>query len=219
MTVSEIKDNIMRVCVDVRAAAKKAGQDVTVVAATKTVPAELINVLPECGVKIAAENRVQEYVEKRDAVKGLDWHFIGTLQRNKAKYLVGNVSLIQSVSSAALADEISRLAVNRNITQDVLVELNVSGSQDKTGAPMQDANGLIEYVSAKPNLRLCGVMAIPSVGACDDEYKAVARIFNEYKTPTFRILSLGMSGDYERAIGLGSNMVRLGSMLFGSRVR
>ena len=115
MVSVDIKRNIQTVQSNVARAA--AGMPVTIVGATKTVLPEVINIALDCGITDIGENRVQEYLNKRDAVKPAIWHFIGTLQTNKAKYLVGSVALIQSVNSQVLADEISRLAVKRGVVQ------------------------------------------------------------------------------------------------------
>ena len=121
MTVDELKNNLYAVQSRIARAAEAAGSVVKLVAATKTVSAELVNSVVGLGVTAVGENRVQEYIAKRDVVTGAEWHFIGTLQRNKAKYLVGKVALIQSVSSVELAEEIERLADKLNFVQDVQI--------------------------------------------------------------------------------------------------
>ncbi len=217
MHSSDIKRNIQTVLSNVARAA--ASVPVTVVGATKTVPPEVINIALESGITDIGENRVQEYLAKRDAVKPANWHFIGTLQTNKAKYLVGSVSLVQSVNSQALADEISRLAVKRGVTQDVLIEVNVADEQTKTGADLDSAQALNEYVQNLNGVRVRGLMAVPPIGASDGVYRKLRDLYETLardKT-NFDILSVGMSGDYERAIYFGSNMVRIGSALFGAR--
>ena len=218
MDLGDLQRNIRSVMSAVSAAA--AGVPITVVAATKTVLPEVINAAIDCGITDIGENRVQEYLAKADAVKPAKWHFIGTLQRNKAKYLVGNVSLIQSVNSAALADEISRLAVKRGVVQDVLLEVNAGGESAKTGAAWDEVQQLTEYVCGKASIRVRGLMAVPPIGADDGVYKKVRDLYDRLKAgkTDFNVLSVGMSGDYERAIYYGSNMVRIGSALFGKRV-
>ena len=131
-----LKANLCAAVERIERASAKTGSRVTLVAATKTVPADVIDSVIGMGVSRVGENRVQEYLAKRDFVSGAEWHFIGTLQRNKAKYLVGNVALIQSVSSVELAREIDRLAALRGVVQDVLVEVNIGSETDKTGAPV-----------------------------------------------------------------------------------
>ncbi len=202
MTVDELKNNLYAVQGRIARAAEAAGSVVKLVAATKTVPAEFVNAIVGLGVTDVGENRVQEYLAKRDVVTGAEWHFIGTLQRNKAKYLVGKVALIQSVSSVGLAEEIERLADKLNVVPDFGI-----------------ADELIERVGAMPHIRLRGVMAVPPIDADDAAYKRVARLYERYKDKSagFDILSVGMSGDCERAIACGSNMVRIGTALFGAR--
>ncbi|MBD5132073.1 MAG: YggS family pyridoxal phosphate-dependent enzyme [Clostridiales bacterium] len=217
MTVDVLKRNIEQVQSNIARACSRSGHKVTLVAATKTVPAELINAAVEFGVKNVGENRVQEYIEKRDGVIGAYWHFIGTLQRNKAKYLVGSVPLIQSVNDAKLAAEIDRLAKKHGIIQDVLIEVNAAGETAKTGAAIESIDELIAYARSLENVRVRGLMAVPPKDAEQSVYDKLYSIFSRYETTDFDILSVGMSGDYEKAIASGSNMVRLGSALFGSR--
>lgn len=219
MTVDELKHNLDAVRERIEKARAAAGESVKLVAATKTVPVALINAAIELGINAVGENRVQEYLGKRDLVSGAEWHFIGTLQRNKVKYLVGSVALIQSVSSVGLAEEIERLADRLGIVQDVLVEVNAADEPSKTGADFADADGLIGRVAELPHVRLRGVMAVPPRDAGDAVYMRVARLYERYKNKSagFDILSVGMSGDYERAIACGSNMVRIGTALFGAR--
>lgn len=213
----DIKRNIQAVQRNVAKAA--AGVPITIVAATKTVPPEVINAAIDCGITDIGENRVQEYLHKRDAVKPVKWHFIGTLQANKAKYLVGSVATIQSVNSPALVDEISRLASLRGITQDVLIEVNVACESSKTGAALDTAHELTEYAKKAKGVRVCGLMSVPPKNAGDEVYRKIRDLYESLSggSGDFSILSVGMSGDYERAISFGSNMVRIGSALFGER--
>lgn len=214
-----IMDTLKRNIDAVLAVALQAGKDVTVVAATKTVPPDIINMALDCGVTDVGENRVQEYLAKRDAVKGAKWHFIGTLQTNKVKYLVGNVALIQSVSSCALVDEISRLCVKKNVTQDVLIEVNAADEVGKTGAPTDRIYELAEYADRAKGVRVCGLMAVPPKDSSDGVYRGIRDLYEALRATNkqFNILSVGMSNDYERAIYYGSNMIRIGSAIFGKR--
>lgn len=217
MTVDEIKRNIELVTERVARASARSGRAVTVVAAAKNVPAEFIDVAVDSGIDNIGENRVQEYLGKKDGVQRAIWHFIGTLQRNKAKYLVGNVALIQSVNCIELAREIDRLARLRNIRQQVLIELNAAGEQSKTGAPVDTADDLIAEVRELKNVVVRGIMSVPPKDAGDAVYAKLAAKFEKHKSDAFDILSVGMSSDYERAIAQGSNMVRPGTAIFGSR--
>lgn len=202
-----------------RIARAACGMAVTLVAATKCVPPDVIAAAYDCGITDVGENRVQEYLDKRDAVKCVKWHFIGTLQRNKAKYLVGDVALIHSVNGIALAREIDRLAALRGVVQDVLAEVNVAGESSKTGASIDCAEELVSSVRELKNIRLRGIMAVPPIGADDMVYKKLRSLFEKCKgqSQAFDTLSVGMSGDYERAISFGCNTVRIGTAIFGTR--
>ena len=213
MTVDALQRNIQSVAARIAAA----GDGVTLVAATKTVPAELVNAAIDFGVTDIGENRVQEYLEKRDAVKPAKSHFIGTLQRNKAKYIVGNIELIQSVNSIELAEEISRLATKRGVDQRVLIEVNAAGEATKTGASKAEFDAILRAAEGLPGITVCGMMSVPPKGASDEVYRELYAMYNANRGGAFDILSVGMSGDFEKAIGFGSNMVRIGSAIFGER--
>lgn len=191
---------------------------ITVVAATKTVSPERINELPKYGIKIAGENRVQELLDKYDEVHGLEWHFIGALQTNKVKYIIDKVSLIHSVDRETLADEIDRQAEKRGIITNVLVEINVGGETSKSGVSPDRAKNLIDYVAAKKRVRLKGVMSVLPINATDAQYAKLAE-FGKYALEKYGadVISAGMSGDYEKAIRYGANMIRPGSAIFGKR--
>lgn len=211
-----LRRNIENVLERVRSAS--GGRKVTVVAATKTVGAELIGEAVALGITDIGENRVQEYLCKRDAVSGAVWHFIGALQRNKAKYLVGEVALIQSVSGLSLGEEIDRLAIKRGVVQDVLVEVNIGGEAAKAGVDPALADELISRLCEKKGIRVRGLMAVPPRDADESVYKKLYSLFDAHRGNGFDILSVGMSGDFETAIANGSNMVRIGSAFFGPRL-
>lgn len=216
MNIDFVKRNIQEVTERIAVAAS--GRRVALVAATKTVPADIINAAIDFGITDIGENRVREFVDKRDSVKPVDWHFIGTLQSNKAKYLVGNVSLIQSVNSVKLAGVIDGLAGKLGIVQDVLIEVYAGNEQGKTGLRVEHFDELMQSVRTFKNISVRGIMSIPSKSAPDAEYVALRNCFERYgKLDGFDIFSVGMSGDYERAIGFGSNMVRPGVAIFGQR--
>lgn len=219
MTLDEIKRNIENVSRRIERAQDTFGRHVTLVAATKTVPADIVDFAVSCGVEDVGENRVQEFLDKRDAVTGAKWHFIGTLQSNKAKYLVGHVALIQSVNSERLAREIDRLAQKRNVVQDVLIEVNVGSEPTKTGVSADEAERLVHTAFGLAGVRVRGLMAVPPKDATDDVYRRLYDMYARMNAvyPYFDVLSVGMSADYERAIAFGSNMVRIGTAIFGSR--
>ena len=205
----------------VQAAKERSGnaQEITIIAATKTVEPERINLLPSCGITVAGENRVQELVEKYDKVTGVEWHLIGALQTNKVKYIIDKVKLIHSVDREALCDEIEKQAAKHNLTMDVLVEINIGGEESKSGVSPENAAALMEYASKKPHLRLKGVMSVLPIGAPDEMYGRMQE-FSHFASERYgaTVLSMGMSGDFEKAIEHGSNMIRVGSAIFGQRI-
>ena len=201
------------------------GEPVTLVAATKTMSVETIMCAVNAGVTVIAENRVQEFREKSPMLANVRQDFIGHLQTNKVKYLVGKVSLIHSVDSSALAKEISLRAQKLGVTQDILVEINIGGELSKSGFAPDSAETAIKEISALPALKVCGLMAmLPK--SDDDEIREKLclqmreiydKIRKERHDSAFRYLSMGMSADYKTAVRCGSNMVRLGTALFGQR--
>lgn len=194
-------------------------RDIKIVAATKTVPADKINMLPSFGITAAGENRVQELLDKFEAVKGIEWHFIGALQTNKVKYIIDKVALIHSVDRKSLADEIDRQAAKHNLVSDVLIEINIGKEPSKSGVFAEDAQELMACVTSKANVRLRGVMSVLPHDAPDEMYLKLASIgkiaADKYGAD---IVSAGMSGDYEKAIRFGANLIRPGSAIFGKRI-
>lgn len=227
---NQISENYKRVVENIREAELRRGEGehVTLLAATKTVPAEEIVFASEkLGLAVAGENRVQEFNEKYDAVSPkLDYQFIGHLQTNKAKHVVGRASLIHSVSSLKLARELDRLAGARDVVQDVLIEINCAAEESKSGFLIADTPFVIDEFEAFSSLRLLGIMTMGPAGA---EKSLLRKYFREIyaifidnfpkKSHNIRetILSMGMSGSYELAIEEGATMVRVGSAIFGQR--
>lgn len=194
-------------------------QEVTIIPASKTVSAERVNELKEYGITVAGENRVQELLEKYDKVSGIEWHLIGALQTNKVKYIIDKVKLIHSVDRESLVDEIEKQASKRGICVDVLVEINVGEEESKSGVSSEKAKALMEYVVTKTHVRLRGIMSVLPINAPDSLYQKMQE-FSRYATEKYgaSVLSMGMSGDYEKAIRYGSNMIRIGSAIFGKRI-
>ena len=217
-----IGENVKRVLNEI-AAGNNLGEKITLVAATKTVPPETVNFAISCGIRTVAENRVQEFREKYDIIKGAEQQFIGHLQTNKVKYLVGKVTLIQSVDSYKLAEEISAFAVKRGITQDILIEVNIGGELSKSGFTHENAAEAARKIAALPSLSVKGLMAM--LPKTDDEVvreklcRDMRALYDGLKNEglPFEHLSIGMSRDYKTAIRNGSNMIRLGSTIFGKR--
>jgi pyridoxal phosphate enzyme (YggS family) len=204
---------------------------VRLLAVTKTVEAERINFAISKGVDLIGENRANELLEKYDKLdkKNLEIHFIGNLQTNKVKYIIDKVNLIQSVNSARLAEEINKRAAERGIIMDVLIELNIGGEASKSGIKPENAFDLIYSLGDFKNLRIKGLMTVPppfgQIGKSEimNIFNKMYEIFIDMSSKKIdntdmRILSMGMSEDYEEAILCGSNIVRIGRAVFGGRL-
>lgn len=213
----------------INGAAREAGtapEDITLVAVTKTHGADVINEAVRLGITDIGENKVQEVLEKRDSVLPVKWHLIGHLQTNKVKNIVDKVSLIHSVDSVKLLDEIEKQSKIKGITSNVLIQVNISGEETKYGIKPEDTERIIEYAEALSNVKIRGLMTIaPKIyGEFTNRryFDDIRRIFvdikqKKYDNSTMDFLSMGMSGDFEEAIRAGSNMVRVGSAIFGMR--
>ncbi len=221
-----ILENYKEICYNVENAKDKyarSGENVQIMAVTKTVEPEKINFAIQQGIKLLGENRVQEFISKKDMYdKSAQVHFIGHLQTNKVKYIINDVSLIQSVDSVKLAGEINRLAVKNNKTMDVLVEVNIGDEITKSGVAFNDCTELVKSISEFENVHIKGLMAIPPIGCGEDVFEKMHELYlrigeMKLKNVEMDILSMGMSGDYELAIKHGSNLVRIGTKLFGAR--
>ncbi len=199
------------------------GEKIYLVGATKTNDADKINLAAEYGLEIAAENRVQEFLQKKNLVKGVKWHFIGHLQTNKVKYVVGEVEVIHSVDSFKLAEEISKVALKKNTAQKILVEINIGGELSKSGISPLIAEQTVKEISALKGIECAGLMAmLPRTDQTDLQKKLclqMRELYDRLKGEgfNFQYLSVGMSGDYKTAIKCGSNTIRLGSAIFGER--
>ena len=215
----------------IAAAAEKSGrsaEDVTLVAVTKTHPAELINEAIRLGVTDIGENKVQEILEKYDKVeKGVRWHLIGHLQRNKVKYIIDKVYMIHSVDSIALMDEIERQAEKHGVSEiKILIQVNISGEETKFGIDVSELDGMLRHAEGLNHIRVCGLMTIlPKIDTEISNRLHFNNIYNKfvdisrnsYDNINMLFLSMGMSGDFEMAIEEGSNMVRVGTAIFGER--
>ena len=199
------------------------GEKVTLVAATKTQTADAINYAIQAGVDAVAENRVQEFREKTDALQACPQHFIGHLQTNKVKYLIGKISLFHSCDRDDLANEIARLSIKNNVISNVLIQINIGSEESKGGYDYEVAQKTYLRLSEMQGLCVKGFMAmLPNT---DDEKALVPLIqkmrslFDWAKTQSRDVeyLSMGMSGDYPLCIAHGSNMIRVGSTIFGAR--
>lgn len=225
------EENYKRIRNNVRETAVKAGRnenDVRLMCVTKTVEAPYINRVLELGADLIGENRVQEYLGKRDDLKldGVEKHLIGHLQTNKVKQIAGQVDMIESVSSVKLAKEISKVSSNLGIVSNCLVEVNIGKEESKSGIYIEEIDEVLAEISEMGSIKVKGLMTIPPI--CDNESEA-RRYFEKMhiafidikskniESIDMEILSMGMSGDYEAAIAEGSNIVRVGSAIFGAR--
>ena len=221
-----IEDNVARIRERMDRAA--GGRPVTLVAATKMNDAQAVRRAIAAGVDACGENRVQEMMEKlgQDAYAGAPLHFIGSLQKNKVKFVVGNCDLIHSVNSVELLDTIVRKAAALDIVQDVLLEVNIAAEASKTGFLPEYLPQLLESAGNFSSVRVRGLMAIPPIaekpGGNRRYFAQMRELFidigaKKYDNVTMDFLSMGMSEDFEDAIAEGSNMIRVGSAIFGPR--
>ena len=218
----EITDNIAR-------AAQKSGrqyEDITLLAATKTVDIDVINHAIESGIKFIGENRVQEFLSKYESYNPVHKHFIGHLQTNKVRDIIDKVELIHSVDSYRLAEEISKQAVKRGKTVDILLEINIGDEQSKSGFSYDEAETAVQKIALLDGIKIKGLMAIPPICEKQEQnrpyFAKMKKLFidigsKKIDNSSMDILSMGMSDDYETAIEEGANMVRLGTALFGRR--
>lgn len=223
---SFVVENYNRICYNInniKAKYRNASDNIEIMAVTKTVEPEIINTAIACGINLLGENRVQEFMSKKDEYnKNAKVHFIGALQTNKVKYIINEVSNIQSVDSFKLAQEIDKQALKNNIVMDILLEINIGNEQSKSGINKDDLEQLVYSLSELNNINVKGLMSIPPISADEHLYDSMNSLFNEYKGKNIKnlnmeILSMGMSNDYEIAIKHGSNLVRIGTGLFGAR--
>lgn len=198
------------------------GEKVTLVAATKTRTVKEINEAISAGITDIGENKAQEFRDKYPEVLPCRYHFFGRLQKNKIKYLIGKAYLIQSVDSIELAEEISRQSAAKNLTTDILLEVNL-GEEQKGGFPLSTVQKSYEAVRSLDFVRVRGLMTV--LPDTDDEKTLKEKCLQTRKVydiiknedENFNVLSMGMSGDYLLAIENGSNMVRIGTKIFGPR--
>lgn len=199
------------------------GEKITLLGATKFVGVDKINEAVSLGLTHIGENKAQEFRDKFPFYAPCVKHFIGTLQENKLKYVVGKADIIDSVSSVKLANAIAKKASELNLIQKVMLEINAGDEESKTGSSLQDAKAVYKSIIEQNSLSLVGVMAMLPItldeGVLAESCKKVRAFYDEIKkeTPTLTYLSMGMSGDYKIAIKNGSNMIRIGSSLFGAR--
>ena len=221
-----IAANVAAVRETMQQAAQRAGRDVseiTLVAATKVQTSDTIRNAIQAGITVCGENRVQELVAhlEDNAYEGARVHFIGHLQTNKVKFVVGKVDMIESIDSTRLMDAVEKQAAKLDIVQDILLEVNIGDEESKGGAGIDEVLPLAQHALSCPHLRLRGLMCIPPATASEEEnrgfFQETYQLFVDMKdklednNSTIDCLSMGMSGDYPLAIEGGSTMVRVGT--------
>lgn len=226
-----IEENVKKVLEEIAAAARAAGREpgeVTLCAATKMNDAQAVRRAIAAGVRICGENRVQELTAKLadNVYAGAQVHFIGHLQTNKVKQVVGKVDLIQSVDSEHLLAAISREAQKQGLCQDILLEVNIGEEAAKSGFAEEDILPLVDRIDSFSNIRLRGLMAIPPISRNPGDnlkfFLKMRQIYVDIRAKkndnvSVDCLSMGMSGDFADAVAAGSTMVRIGTAIFGAR--
>lgn len=223
-----LEDRLHHIHERIAEAAERAGRDassVRLMLATKTQDVETLRRAYALGETLFGENRVQELVPKVDALKDLSitWQFIGHLQTNKVRDVIGRVSCIQSIDRPSLIEAVDAECIKRGTTVDVMIEVNTSGEESKHGAPVNAVQQIIDEVLARPTMRITGFMTI---GALSEDEVVVRKCFESLRSirdefdarhGTTSHLSMGMSDDLEWAVAEGSTMLRIGTAAFGDR--
>lgn len=226
-----ISENLKRITDAMGEACVSAGRDtdaVRLLAVTKTVDPERINAALRLGVGQIGENRVQEFLGKREALEldGVEAHLIGHLQTNKVRQIVGKVQMIQSVDSLRLADAVSKRSVEQGIVTPILVEVNIGGEEAKSGISPEETEDLLWGIGEFPGVSVRGLMTVPPILDTEAQkrqiFSKMYQLFVDIRSKnidniSMMELSMGMSGDFREAILEGSTMVRIGSALFGER--
>lgn len=226
--MSLIKENLDNVLQRIDQSAKRVGktkEDITLIAVTKTHEPQIINEAIDLGVTDIGENRPQEIRDKFNSIKKVRIHQIGQLQSNKIKYIIDKVCLIHSVDTVKLMDEIEKNAKKHALVMDILIQVNISGEETKSGCTPDELNSILTHAGELENIRVKGLMTIAPKGTKEEiavHFKNMNTLFEKtkqlgIKNVSMDILSMGMSSDFETAIENGANMVRVGSAIFGQR--
>ena len=223
----DINENVKFIEERVDISAKKSGRsckDITIVAVSKTVSAEAVVQARKAGIKHFGENRVQEFLKKREVIgDDVYWHIIGPLQRNKVKYILKGVTLLHSLDRLSLAQELEAQCAGKGICLDTLLQVNIAKEPTKSGVFEEDLEEFLSKLSVMRNIRIKGLMAIPpyaqDVDVTRKYFERMKVLYDRFKTfkDGFEYLSMGMSTDFEAAIEEGANMVRIGTAVFGAR--
>lgn len=231
MSESSIPENLAEIKNRIRLACEKSGRnpaDVTLIAVSKTKPNEAIIDACIAGQFHFGENRMQELQDKMESIKlpGIQWHMIGTMQSNKIKYIADRVDWIHSVSKAKYLNEIEKRAASANRTINVLIQVNISGEDQKSGCEIDHLSGILEHARDLSHIKVCGLMGMATFTDNPEnvrsEFALLRSTLENHQhlnggNIELKELSMGMSGDFEVAIEEGSTMVRVGSAIFGSR--
>ncbi len=225
-----LKDRLEEVEERIQEACRRAGRDrseVTLIAVSKTKPAEVLKEAYDLGIRVFGENKVQELTEKYEVLpKDIRWHMIGHLQTNKVKYIADKVELIHSVDSLKLAETIEKEAAKRHRTIDILVEVNVAEEESKFGLKVEEVIPFIEKVAGFSHINVRGLMTIAPFVENPEKNRSVFADLRKLSVDiteknidnvNVSILSMGMTNDYEVAIEEGATMVRVGTGIFGAR--
>ncbi len=222
--LKEVEARIQEAC----KRAQRAREEVTLIAVSKTKPVSMLEEIYQEGIRDFGENKVQELTEKHEVMESdIHWHMIGHLQRNKVKYIVDKVKLIHSVDSYRLAETISQEAAKKNVTADILLEVNVAEEESKFGLKLEEVIPAAEQISLLPNIKIKGLMTIAPFVENPEENRDVFATLRKLSVDieeknidnvSVKILSMGMTNDYEVAIEEGATMIRVGTGIFGERV-
>lgn len=225
-----LKENLKNVEDNIQKSCEKVGRnrdEVTLIAVSKTKPIEMLNEIYNEEIRDFGENKVQELTEKIEVMpKDIRWHMIGHLQRNKVKYIIDKVTLIHSVDSIRLAQEISKEAQKHQITANILIEVNIAQEETKFGIRQEETIAMVKEIAALPNICIKGLMTIAPYVVDSEENRLYFRKIKQLSVDitnknidnvSMEILSMGMTGDYTVAIEEGATMVRVGTGIFGER--
>ncbi len=221
--LDEVRERVREACFR----AGRAPEDVTLIAVSKTKPAQAVQEAYDAGARDFGENKVQEILQKKPVLpQDIRWHMIGHLQRNKVHQVIGKAVMIHAVDSLRLAEQIEAEAAKRDLDVDVLLEINVAKEESKYGFFLEDAEEAIRAISAFPHVHIKGLMTIAPFVENPEENRGIFKKLYQFSVDindknidnvTMGVLSMGMSGDFEVAIEEGATMVRVGTSIFGAR--
>ncbi|MBS6516777.1 MAG: YggS family pyridoxal phosphate-dependent enzyme [Clostridium sp.] len=227
-----IKENLEEVHERIRQACQKSGrreEEVTLISVSKTKPVEMLKEAYEAGSRDFGENRVQEIMEKYEQMpEDVRWHMIGHLQKNKVRQVIDKAVLIHSVDTVELAEQIEKDAAKRDLTVDILLEVNVAEEESKFGFRTEEVEDAVMKIKELPHVHIKGLMTIaPFVSNSEDNREVFKKLYQLYvdirskniDNVNMSVLSMGMTGDYEVAIEEGATMIRVGTGIFGARTR